>query len=146
NRAANSVTVVDAATLQVLGTLESPKFPIRAKATPDGRWMLVTNAQSGDMSVFSVADRKLVRRVPFEVKVAETDGRLMGDFAGSSVPIGVLIDPEGRRAYVAHANGDRISVVDLKTWKVTGSLTAGKEPDGMGYSKLDVKAGSTSGR
>jgi hypothetical protein len=40
---------------------------------------------------------------------------------------------------VAHANGDTISIVDLKEGKRVGSLTAGKEPDGMGYSKVTVK-------
>ncbi len=40
---------------------------------------------------------------------------------------------------MAHANADQISVVDLESWKRTGSLTAGKEPDGMGYSPLDLR-------
>jgi YVTN family beta-propeller protein len=145
NNASHSVTVVDAATLKVIGTLESPGYPIRSKVTPDGKWVLVSNAQSGDLSVFSVADRKLARRLQFDVKPTEAENRMLGEFKGSSVPIGVLIDPEGRHAYVAHAVGDRISVIDLKDWKVTGTLAAGKEPDGMGYSKLDVKAGQKPG-
>ena len=68
-------------------------------------------------------------------------GRLMasGPFGNSSVPIGVLIEPDGKRAFVAHANGDAISIVDLQRWQKVGTLTAGKEPDGMGYSKLTVK-------
>lgn len=142
NREADTVTIVDAATLKVVGTVPSAKFPIRAKATPDGKHVLVSNAQSGDLSVLSVADRKVTRRVPLPVEAAaDKEGRLMaaGPFAGGSVPIGVLVEPDGRRAFVAHANGDAISIVDLKEWKKVGTLTAGKEPDGMGYSKLTVK-------
>lgn len=145
NREADTVTVVDAASLKIVGSVESAKFPIRAKATPDGKHVLVSNAQSGDLSVLSVADRKVARRVPLPVEAsADKDGRLMasGPFGNSSVPIGVLVEPGGRRAFVAHANGDAISIVDLKEWKKVGTLTAGKEPDGMGYSKLDVKKGS----
>jgi YVTN family beta-propeller protein len=142
NREADTVTVIDAASLRVLGSVESAKFPIRAKATPDGRHVLVSNAQSGDLSVLSVADRKVARRVALPVQVAaDKDGRLMaaGPFGDSSAPIGVLVEPGGKRAFVAHANGDAISIVDLQEWKKAGTLTAGKEPDGMGYSKLTVK-------
>jgi DNA-binding beta-propeller fold protein YncE len=59
-------------------------------------------------------------------------------FGTSSVPIGIVIEPGGKRAFVAHANADRITIVDLATGQATGSLTAGREPDGMGYSPLAV--------
>jgi YVTN family beta-propeller protein len=146
NREADTVAVVDAKTLEVLGSTPSPKFPIRAKATPDGKHVLVSNAQSGDLSVLSTADRSVVRRVPLPVEAAaDKEGRLMasGPFGDSSLPIGIVVEPGGRRAFVAHANGDAISVVDLAEWKKVGTLTAGKEPDGMGYSKLAVKASPT---
>lgn len=140
NREGNTVAVVDARTLEVLGTAESAAFPIRAKVTPDGRHVLVSNAKSGDLSVFSVAERKLERRVSLPVEAgADKGGRLLAQFGDSSAPIGIVIAPDGKRAYVAHANSDVISVVDLARWKRVGSLTAGKEPDGMGWSKLDVK-------
>lgn len=69
-------------------------------------------------------------------------GRLLADFGNSSVPIGIEIAPDGRRAYVAHANADQISIIDLAEWKKVGALTAGKEPDGMGLSVLEVKKGT----
>lgn len=135
NREADTVTVIDAATLQVVASLPCAAFPIRAKATPDGKRVLVSNAKSGDLAVLSVGDRGIERRVPLAVEATATEGRLMG-FGTSSVPIGIVIEPGGKRAYVAHANADRITVLDLEGWKPAGSLTAGKEPDGMGYSPL----------
>lgn len=140
NREGNTVAVVDAGTLEILGTAESAAFPIRAKVTPDGKHVLVSNAKSGDLSVFSVAERKLERRVPLPVEAkADKGGRLLAQFGDSSAPIGIVIAPDGKRAYVAHANSDVISVIDLARWKRVGSLTAGKEPDGMGWSKSEVK-------
>lgn len=143
NREGNTVAVVDAKTLEILGTVESAAFPIRAKVTPDGKRVLVSNAKSGDLSVISVADRKLERRVALPVAAAaDRAGRLMAQFGDSSVPIGIVIDPAGQRAYVAHANSDAISIVDLTKWERVGSLTAGKEPDGMGWSAAEVKKSS----
>jgi YVTN family beta-propeller protein len=140
NRAADTVSVVDAQTLEIVASIPVSAFPIRVKVTPDGKRALVSAARSGDLAVVSVAERKLDRRVPLPVQAsADREGRLMSQFGDSSVPIGVLIEPDGKRAFVAHANADAISVVDLAEGKRTGSLTAGKEPDGMGWSKLDVK-------
>ncbi len=139
NRAADTVSVVDTATLEVVATLPSAQFPIRAKATPDGKHVLVTNARSGDVTVFDAAARKEVRRIPMSATAGETttEERLFGgEFGSSPVPIGILIEPDGKRAYVAMANADEIAVVDLEKWAVVGSLRAGKEPDGLGFSPL----------
>jgi len=139
SRAADLVTVLDASSLEVLARLPSASFPIRAKVTPDGRHVLVSNARSGDVAVFDVATRKEVRRISMSLEAADTEGRLFGDrFGRSSVPIGIVVHPGGKRAYVAHAGADAISILDLESWEVIGSLTAGKEPDGMAYSPLSV--------
>jgi YVTN family beta-propeller protein len=137
NREADTVSVIDASSLAVLASLPSASFPIRAKVTPDGKYVLVSNAKSGDVAVFAVADRKEVRRIALKVPMRKTEGRLM-PFGDSSVPIGIVVEPGGARAYVAHANADEISIVDLAKWEVTGSLRAGQEPDGMALSPRSV--------
>lgn len=141
NREADTVTVLDASTLKVVKSFEAASFPIRAEATPDGKRVLVSLAKSGDLAVFSTAGPALESRIKLEAAAAsDQEGRLMPGFGNSSVPIGIEIAPDGKRAYVAHANADQISVIDLAAGKKVGSLTAGKEPDGMGMSPLDVKA------
>jgi len=143
NRAADTVSVLDAATLDIVATLPAPAFPIRAAVTPDGSKVLVTAAKSGDIKVFDASSRSLARSVVLEVSATETAGRLFGDaFGSSSVPIGIVIAPDGRRAFVAHANADVISVVDLTSWQRVGALRAGKEPDGMGLSPFKVEVSS----
>ena len=59
-------------------------------------------------------------------------------FGASSVPVGILVPPDGRHAYVAHANADVISIIDLAALAVTGELRAGREPDGMAWSPVTV--------
>jgi YVTN family beta-propeller protein len=138
NRAADTLTIVDPGSLELLATLDSPSFPIRIAFTPDGRHALVSCARSGDVAVFDTEARSLVRRVAMQVKAGEKkDERLFGDrFGDSPVPIGILVPPDGRHAYVANTNADMVTVIDLSNWEITGRLTAGAEPDGMAYSPL----------
>lgn len=139
NRAADTVSAVDAETLEVVATVEPGSFPIRAEVTPDGRWVLVSNARSGTISVIDAESAEVARTVELGVEAEDGEGRLLQFGEGSPVPIGIEIAPDGKRAWVAAANADAIAVLDLTEWKVVGTLTAGKEPDGMGYSSIDVE-------
>jgi YVTN family beta-propeller protein len=139
NREADTVSVLDARDLSVVATLPGGGFPIRARVTPDGRWALVSNARGGDLTVFDARKLTEARRIALKAELRTTEGRLM-QFGTSSVPIGVVVHPGGKRAWVAHANADVITILDLEKWTASGSLKAGREPDGMAYSPLAVTA------
>jgi YVTN family beta-propeller protein len=136
NRAADTVSVVDLETLRVAATVPCPAFPIRVKLTADARWALVTAARSGELVVLDARQRKVARRVGFGVEGKAEPGRLVTGFGESPVPIGVVVEPGGGKAYVALSNADRVAVVDLSSFTVSGFLTAGREPDGMAHSQL----------
>ena len=142
NRESNTISVVDQATLKVIATLDSKSFPIRIKFVGDGKHVLVSNAQSGDIAVFDAIARKELKRIPMELKAAtgQTEQRLFGtQFGQSPVPVGILVIPSVNRAFVANTNADIVTVVDLKEWKVVDRLQAGKEPDGLAYSRVELK-------
>jgi YVTN family beta-propeller protein len=140
NREADSVSVVDVASLKVVKTLESKSFPIRVKSTPDGAQVLVSHARSSDLAIYEVAGLKEIARIKIPLRAGPQEGRLLADrFGDSAVPIGIVITPDGKTAFVAAANADAIVVVELATRAVTGTLKAGKEPDGMAY--LPIKVG-----
>ncbi|MFQ5671042.1 MAG: cytochrome D1 domain-containing protein [Acidobacteriota bacterium] len=139
NRAADTVTVIDAASLKILKVMESKSFPIRVKATADGNHLLVSNARSGELAVFDAHTLEEVRRLPMNLSARATEGRLFGGrFGDSPVPIGILVHPDGRWAYVASTNADVVSIIDLETWTIAGRLRPGREPDGLGFSPLAV--------
>ncbi|HSL85117.1 MAG TPA: cytochrome D1 domain-containing protein [Thermoanaerobaculia bacterium] len=139
NRAADTVSAVDAQSLEVVATVTPGSFPIRAEVTPDGKWVLVSNARSGTISVIDAATAEVARTIELDVEARDGEGRLLQFGEGSPVPIGIEIAPDGKRAWVAAANADAVAVLDLEAWKVVGTLTAGREPDGMAYSPLDVE-------
>lgn len=143
NRTANTVSVIDAASLKVTATLESKDFPIRVKFVPGGKYVLVSNARSGDVAVFDAATKKEIRRIPMQIKATDASSaasRIFGtQFGQSPVPVGILVAPGVSHAFVANTNADIVTVIDLKTWEIVDRLTAGKEPDGLGYSPLTIK-------
>lgn len=137
NRAADTVSVIDAESLEMVETLELGSFPIRAEVTPDGEHVLVSNARSGTVAVIDQAAAEVVETVEIEIEAGAEGERLLR-FGDSPVPIGIEIAPDGKRAFVALANADRIVILDLEKRAVTGQLAAGEEPDGMGYSERSV--------
>jgi DNA-binding beta-propeller fold protein YncE len=138
NRAADTITILDAGTLEKAGEIASEGFPIRATATPKGQ-VLVTRARAGDLAIYDASTFEELRIVTFNLESMDVEERLFGDrFGDSSVPIGVIVDSAGERAWVAHANADIITEIDLGSGNVVRTLRAGKEPDGMGFSELSV--------
>ncbi len=113
------VSVIDVATKKVIQTIPlGTKRSNRIKLTPDGRFALVSDLEAGELIVVDAPSRKAIRRVAL----------------GKS-PEGILIAPDGSRAFVA-VNGDNyVAVVDLKTWAVTKKLQTGGGPDGMAWVK-----------
>lgn len=139
NRGADTITILDADTLEQAGEIASEGFPIRATATPAGQ-VLVTRARAGDLAIYDSATFEEQRVVAFDLESMDVEERLFGDrFGDSSVPIGVVVDAAGERAWVAHANADVITEIDLGSGDIVRMLRAGKEPDGMGFSELNVR-------
>lgn len=133
NRGADTVAILDTKTLEVAATVKVPRFPIRVKITPDGKRVLVSCAQSGDVAVLDAASRKEIERIAIDREaISGSETRLFSDrFGKSPVPVGLLIAPDGKRAWVASTNTDVVSVLDLDRLVVVGRLAAGKEPDGL---------------
>jgi len=84
--------------------------PKVVKATPDGKYVLVANWCSWDLSVISTALGREVQRIP------------IGPY-----PRGIAISPKGDAAYVAMMGDTKLVRVDLNSWK-TRSIEIGSGP------------------
>jgi len=139
NRSNDTISIIDVKTLKTKKEVVSSKFPIRVKTTSDGKYALVSNAQTGDVNVFDARTKELLKTISMNITVEEKEAsRLFQDFDKSPVPVGILIHPDNKTAFVANTNADIITIIDLLTMEVSGRLTAGKEPDGLGYSKVKL--------
>ena len=134
------ITVLDAITLDSLATFPSGGvYPNRLRFTPDGRLVLVSNAASGSVHIFDARTRRPVGAVAFprDPAKAPADG---GPMAGSAVPLGILVAPDSRTAYVATAAHNEIAVVDIPGRRVVATLRTGEQPDGMAFSPTAARA------
>jgi YVTN family beta-propeller protein len=141
NRAADTLSIVDVASLEVIAQLPCKGFPIRVTITPDGKRVLVSCADTGEIVVFdAVSLEELLRRKLDVSAVPEAAQRLFGDrFGESPVPVGLVVDPAGERAWVAATQSDVVVALDPETLEVLGLIRAGREPDGMSFTTADVE-------
>jgi DNA-binding beta-propeller fold protein YncE len=88
----------------------------RLKFTPDGARVLVSSLRGGDLTVFDASSRKEIKRLKLGHGTA-----------------GILIEPNGERAFVACSPDNYIAVIDLKSFRDVGHIDVGQNPDGLAW-------------
>lgn len=121
--AANShdgtVSIIDVPTRRVVQTLDvHTRFANRLKFTPDGKLVLISDLGTGDLVILDAASRKQIKRVNLGKGAA-----------------GILMAPDGSKAYVAVSPDNNVAVFDLKTLAVIGRIPTGNGPDGMTWAQ-----------
>jgi len=126
------ISIIDTETLRVKETIKAGGMPIRIKFTPGGRYALVSSPTTGELTVFEAATRK-------EVKRLLVGSPAQGQPPAGQAPIGILISPDGRRAYVAvthigpKPDPGKVVRIDLEKMELAGSVETGQGPDGLGW-------------
>jgi YVTN family beta-propeller protein len=131
SRNEDRVTILDAKTLQERARIPCASTPIRVQITPDGSRALVSAYKSGDIAVLDVKARKELARLSLAVEQVGSSTGQQPKLAPS--PVGILIEPSGKRAFIACTTADVIEVLDLEKPALAGLLRAGREPDGLGW-------------
>jgi DNA-binding beta-propeller fold protein YncE len=115
-----TISIIDMAAKIVIQTLDANiRGANRLKFTPDGKLAFVSSLGGSDLVIFDVSTRREMKRVP------------LGHGAA-----GILMQPDGQRAFVACTPDDYIAVIDLKSLTLTGKITAAKGPDGLAWAVL----------
>ena len=108
NKSSNTLSVVDPNSWEEVKSLPTGFAPHEVAVSGDRRFAYVTDYGTGEQPGNTITP----------VGVA---------------PIGVLITPDNRTAYIANTQDDKITVIDLEKWEVTGEILTGDEPDGMAW-------------
>jgi YVTN family beta-propeller protein len=111
------ISVIDIASKKVVATIDAgARAPNRLKFTPDGKLALVSEIGGGGIVIVATDSRTVTKRVP------------LGHGAS-----GILIPPDGARAYVALTGDNAVAVIDLTTFSEVARLKTGSGPDGMAW-------------
>ena len=111
--------MIDPASRKVIGKVAVGNVPIQLYATPDSKYVLVANQGSPERPGNTVSFIDLA-----SLKVVAT----IKTGAGAH---GVVIDRDGRRAYVANTYANTVSVIDIADRKVVATVRVGKGPNGI---------------
>lgn len=130
-RDASFVYRIDMADLEIDQVLPVGATPKYLAVSPDGRYLLVANWCSYDLSVFDLTTSKEIRRLP------------IGPY-----PRGITFTPDSRTAYIAVMGSTWIGALDMRTFELTRIDDVGLQPrhlvmDPAGrylYASLDEEA------
>lgn len=108
-----AITLIDATTLVVKGSIATCKRGRHVQMTNDGKLMVAcTDSNAADL--IDPASGKSLRRVP------------LGD-----EPEAFDLSPDGKTVYVSNEDEGAVSFIDLASGKKTQSVKVGKEPEGV---------------
>ena len=88
----------------------------RLKFTPDGKLVFISSLQSGELTIYDARSHTEMKRLKIGHGAA-----------------GILMDPDGSRAFVACSADNYVAVIDLKTLEVTSHIDVGGVPDGLAW-------------
>jgi YVTN family beta-propeller protein len=112
-----TLSIIDIAAKKVIATVDARVFGAnRLKFTPDGKLVLISRLGDGNLTIYDAQSRKELKRVPIGHGAA-----------------GILLDPDGGRAFVSCGPDNYVAIVDLKSLEVTGHIDVGGEPDGLAW-------------
>lgn len=88
----------------------------RLKFTPDGKRVLVTSLRNSNLTIIDAATHATIKTIPI-------------GHGGA----GILIDPDGGRAFLGCTPDNYVAVIDLSKLEMTGKIDVGGGPDGLAW-------------
>jgi DNA-binding beta-propeller fold protein YncE len=115
----STISVIDVTAKREVTKIDLPTtFSNRLKFTPDGRYVFVSDLRGTALLVLDAASRREVKRI---------------DVGGGTE--GLLMTPDGARAFAAVSPEGKVVAIDLETLTVVGEITGFNNPDGMAWAE-----------
>lgn len=161
NLKGGTVSVIDTASQKEVAQIPVGKGPAQTGFTPDGRLAFVSLSQENAVAVIDPATRRVIRKiavgsVPIQI-FAAPDSRMLlvanqgtRKQPGKTVSLidldsfkriqtlvtgegahGVVVDREGRLAYVTNTYANSVTVLDLKSRRVVKTVPVQRAPNGI---------------
>jgi YVTN family beta-propeller protein len=127
NKIENSISIINTLNNRVVKTLKTGKEPLSLNFSIDGTYCLVANANDGTIAVFNQRSKIKIKTIGIRGKKTFLDRLLYH----TPRPVNVLMHPNGKYAFVANSNANKIEVIDMNTFTLVSTIETGKVPEGM---------------
>jgi YVTN family beta-propeller protein len=111
------IYIINSATKKLSATIDANvNGANRLQFTPDGKLAFISSLGSGNLTVYDVKTRKLLKQINI-----------------GSGAAGILVQPDNTRVFVACTPDNYVAVVDIKTLAVVNKIDVGGNPDGLAW-------------
>lgn len=111
------IYIIDLKSKKVSATIDANVLGAnRLKFTRDGSKVFISSLASGELTIYDAQAHKEIKKLS------------VGHGAA-----GILMDPDGSRAFVACTPDNYVAIVNLKTLEITGHINVGGGPDGLAW-------------
>lgn len=110
------IAAINTETNRVQTWISVPDIGFGTRATPDGRWLLVTMPRASKVAVIDLHTMKTVRSI-------ETP----------EAPQEILIAPDHETAYISCDRSRQVAVLNLGNWQIEKLIRVGRNDDGMAW-------------
>ncbi len=123
----NTISIIDTKLNAVTKTISTGKDPYRLKFSLDGSHCYVTNAEDGTVVIYDRYLKKKLKTIQLPGK-----GNILDRFLYHTPrPVGILMHPNGKYAFIANSNANKIEIIDTETMQIVSTISTGKVPDSM---------------
>jgi DNA-binding beta-propeller fold protein YncE len=106
------VVAIDTARDEVVSTVEVTGNPVRLRVTPDGKTLIATTIEAGDVAIIDTATLIITKR-----------------FAAGTNAEGLQLDPSGKYLYVAAQGDAKVIRYSVGDWKRLLEIKTAARPD-----------------
>ena len=124
NRVSNTVSIIDVAKRQTVGTLPTGTGPTGLAITTDGQRLLVANAKDNTISVFDIPKREKIQDIKLPLDV---------DFPGV-----LFMMPDGLHVLVSSASTEAVGILNVEKLEFEKQPVIGHTSDEMLWLPLEL--------
>lgn len=135
NRDDSTVTAMSTKTFEILGTMPAHQVAYRIKHLRNGKYVVVSNGMSGNLSIYDARRKKLIK----DINLKDSGRTHTEQDPNVPVPVGIATGQDSRYVFVSMAGYNQVAIINTKNWTVENTIATGDGPDGIYFSQVNVK-------
>ncbi|MDB5210795.1 MAG: hypothetical protein JWQ30_1622 [Sediminibacterium sp.] len=129
NQKEDITSVINTSTLTTVMEFPAKKLAYRVRFLANGKYAAVSNGTAGSVSIYDVAAKKWVKDIDVVSAALAVDPD----------PGGIAVSLDNKWMFVCTTGLNQVVVINTSDWSIATRINTGKGPDGIYYSKVEMK-------